>query len=355
MNARRVSRAARAAVLAALAASLAACAATNTTASDRAINVVSPTKSPASRAEEATASTAPPTSTTTRPDRCEGQVSSYRHDGPLPPPGAMPPASAMETIANRQPPRLIVGVDENSPFLSEWDPIEGRFVGLEADLAREIARAIFGNVGDIDERIQFVTVTTEEKFEVVKSKGVDLMISVPTMSCDRWNEGVNFSIPYWDAYQQIAVLEGSSIKGQSDLSGARVCVTSPSSSLNLLDELNANAGARIDIVEVPTRPACLIKLEDGEVDAIVLPSSIIAGLADQDPTLVPIETPLRSSKNVESRNTYGIVTNPSQPDLTRFVNGVLEQLRANGRLSEILDTNLPETISRQIPPAGYRD
>jgi polar amino acid transport system substrate-binding protein len=351
MTPRRLTRTAGAVALAALTASLAACAATNTTASDRAIGVVSPTTSTSASQAERTASTAPPTSTATRPDQCVGQVLSYRHDGPLPSPGAMPPDSTMDRISKRQPPRLIVGVDENSPFLSEWDPIEGRFVGLEADLAREIARSIFGNV----DSIQFVTVTTEEKFEVVKNKDVDLMISVPTMTCDRWNEGVNFSIPYWDAYQQIAVLEGSSIKGQSDLSGKHVCVTEPSSSLNLLDDLNNNAAARIHIVRVPTRPACLIKLEDGDVDAIVLPSSIIAGLADQDPTLVPIETPMRSSKNVESRNTYGIVTNPDQRDLTRFVNAVLEQLRANGRLEQILETNLPETISREIPTGGYRD
>jgi polar amino acid transport system substrate-binding protein len=303
-------------------------------------------------------SAAPTATTTSGPKRCEdGQDTlSFRPSGPPPPPGAMPTGSYMATIRNHG--FLKVGVDETTLFFSARNPDTGELEGFEDDLARAIAGAIFGGPS----KIKFVTVTTEQKFGVVTNDdpatNVDMTISVASMECKRWNAGYDFSSPYYQAFQQIVVPEGSSINGQADLGGKRVCVTSPSSSKDLLDGLNAHAtGNKINIVPVPTRPRCLIKLQNGKVDAIVLPSSIQAGILAQDPTLHAIATPMTDFTGKPSTNTYGVVTDPRHPELMLFVNALLERWRADGTLQAMVDDNLPPPpeMSHEIPPLRYRD
>src|SRR5438876_615153 len=101
---------------------------------------------------------------------------------PTPAPGQMPPGTFMRTIFDRG--RIIVGVDENTKYFSYRDPISGAIVGFEPDLAREIARAIFGDPS----KVAFVSVVTDQKVPFVEDGLVDATISVVSASCDRWQQ-----------------------------------------------------------------------------------------------------------------------------------------------------------------------
>jgi polar amino acid transport system substrate-binding protein len=345
--------------VAALAVALAGCASSNTEASETSISAVSPTTT------TAPPPTAPPTTTVTlAPPACQTDtaVRSYRPVGSLPLPGAMPAGSRMAQIASDG--RLTVGVDETTPYFSMINE-EGQFVGYEVELVRAIARAIFGDLPDIDSKIKFVSVTTEEKFEV-KQLDLDMVVSVASMSCSRWYDekanthGVLFSSPYYRTVQRLVVADGSPITNQNDLYGKRVCVTTtaggPSSSQTLLRDLNSvRNGDKIHIVAVFTRPECLIKLQDGKVDAFVLPASIAAGLIDQDDTVHTVPTDLVGSNNKLSTNTYGIVLSPDHPDLMRFVNALLAQWYTDGSLARWQSENLAPALPIVTPDIEYRD
>jgi polar amino acid transport system substrate-binding protein len=356
---RRHLRAALVGTAAALAAALTGCASTTTGASDTAISAVSPTTT------TSPPPTAPPTTTTTLvPPACRKDVSdvrSYRPFGPPPLPGSMPAGSRMAQIVNDG--TLRVGVDETTPYFSMIGE-DGHFVGYEVELVRAVARAIFGDVPNIDSKITFVSVTTEEKFEV-KQLDLDMVVSVATMSCSRWYDeqtnrnGVLFSSPYYSTTQQIVVRDGSPITNQNDLVGKRVCVTTtaggPSSSQTLLRGLNdAYKNDKIHIVKVFTRPECLIKLQDGKVDAFVLPASIAAGLIDQDTTVHALQTDVFDSEHKRSTSTYGIVLNPEHPDLMRFVNSLLAQWHDDGSLARWQSDNLAP-LPIVVPDIAYRD
>ena len=69
---------------------------------------------------------------------------------------------------------------------SSRDPVSGQLVGLEIDLAREIARTILGS-GD-DAHVQFKTVAPKEKIDFPAEGKVDIAISAISMTCDRWKE-----------------------------------------------------------------------------------------------------------------------------------------------------------------------
>ncbi len=79
------------------------------------------------------------------------------------------------------------------------------------------------------------------------------------------------------------------------------------------------------MVAVPgtTHTDCLVRFQQGEVDAITGDDTVLAGLAAQDPYAKVIGEAF-------SDEPYGLAMAPDQVDLVRFVNGVLAQAEADG-------------------------
>ena len=65
-------------------------------------------------------------------------------------------------------------------------------------------------------------------------------------------------------------------------------------------------------------------LQEGQVDAITGDDTVLAGLASQDPYAVVLD------EAAFTEEPYGIGVPPDQVDMVRFVNGVLERMRADG-------------------------
>jgi ABC-type amino acid transport substrate-binding protein len=74
------------------------------------------------------------------------------------------------------------------------NPISGRIEGFDADLARQVAKAIFGDSDKIQRRV----ITTAERIPVLQDGSVDLVISAMTINCARWQQ-VAFSAEYYRA------------------------------------------------------------------------------------------------------------------------------------------------------------
>lgn len=252
--------------------------------------------------------------------------------GPLPRPGAMPPNTTMAAIAERG--RLIVGVDQNQLHFGSRNPATGVLEGFDIDIAREVARAIFGDPNAIDLRV----VDAGERESVLQSGEVDLVARTFSISCAR-KQNVAFSTVYFYADQKILVAKGSGIRSAEDLGGKRGCAVSGTTSLAKLYSLSPD----LTVFGANTWTDCLVMLQQGQIDVIGTDYVVLSGLAEQDPN-VEIVGP---SIGVEP---YGIGVKKENEDLVRFVNGVLAQISDDGTWERLYDDRLADSMGPSPSP-----
>jgi polar amino acid transport system substrate-binding protein len=270
---------------------------------------------------------------------CGDREASLR-PGPLPSPGAMPPDSTMAAIFERG--RLIVGVDQNTQPFGFRNPATRQLEGFDIDIAREIARAIFGD----PDRIRLRVVNAKERESVLQSGEVDVVVRTYSITCER-KKLVDFSAVYYYANQKILSAKGSGLDTAESLAGKPVCAVSGTTSLAKLFALNP----RPNLFSAPTWTDCLLMLQQGQVDAISTDDSVLAGLKIQDHLNMEIGP---TSLGVEP---YGIGIKKENSDLVRFVNGVLEQMRDDGTWERIYQKWLRDLLgpSPGQPQPRYRD
>jgi polar amino acid transport system substrate-binding protein len=270
---------------------------------------------------------------------CSEVRESLRPTGPLPAPGAMPPGSTMAAIAARG--RLIVGVDQGKYLAGYRNPITGRIEGSDIDIVHRIAAAILAN----PDAVQFVVLDIADRATAVRDGRVDMVVNSFTITCAR-QQLVEFSTPYMTVSQRLLVPIESGVREVEDLAGRRVCTSAGSTTEEVLRALPLG-------LQVSTHagiPDCVLDLQHGRVDAVSSDDVILAGLAAQDPQTVIVGRALDNSR-------YAVGMRLDQPDLVRFVNGVLEQARADGSLAASNQRWFAGHLNPIPPvaPAVYRD
>ncbi|WP_225978122.1 glutamate ABC transporter substrate-binding protein [Gandjariella thermophila] len=265
-------------------------------------------------------------------------TASLRPTGPLPPSGQMPPGSTMERILQRG--RLIVGVDQSSYLFGFRDPFTGAIQGFDIDVIRQVAQAIFGDPN----RVQYVVVSSADRVPVLQRGDVDLVASTLTITCDR-ARAVDFSTVYYDAGQRILVRRDSGFRGLDDLHGRPVCAAKGSTSIHHV----AQAASHPVVVGVDDWGDCLVMLQQGQVDAISTDDAVLAGMVAQDPYTVVVGPRFTDEP-------YGVGVPKGAEDMVRFVNAVLDRMRADGGWQASYQHWLGAALGpAQPPPARYRD
>jgi polar amino acid transport system substrate-binding protein len=263
---------------------------------------------------------------------------SLRPTGALPKPGHMPAGTAMARIAQRG--RLIVGIDQNAYLFSFRDPDTGDLVGFEIDIAREMARALFGDPKAVELR----AITTADRIPVIQRGEVDMVIRTMTMTCERWQQ-VSFSTEYLASRQRLLVRGGSGIREFADLAGRKVCATRGSTSIRTI----AAQPSHPIPVSTDSTLDCLVLLQQGQVDAVSTIDVLLAGLAAQDPTTEIVGSPV-------SDEPAGVGISRDSPELVRFVNAVLERVRTDGTWARSYQRWLSRLGPAPAPPTPvYRD
>ncbi|MFK4064713.1 glutamate ABC transporter substrate-binding protein [Streptomyces sp. NPDC029674] len=223
----------------------------------------------------------------------------------------------IEAIKNRKVKKLIVGVDQNSYRWGYRDPNKagGKLEGFDIDLAREIAEEIFGD----RDAIVFRAIPTNQRIPAIQSGQVDMVVRTMTINCDRLKD-VDFSTGYFETGQQVlAPRKAEDITGYDEsLKGKKIC--SAAGSIAEEELKKESFGADISTT-VPNQLDCLVRLQLGEVDAVVTDSALAAGQAAQDPTVE-----LKGEEPFTTEH-YGVAMKKGSDDLVRRVNKVLDDYR----------------------------
>jgi len=295
---------------------------------------------PSGAVAAAPSAAATPAPTSTCPDHLSPEAS-FAPDHPLGAPGDVSAWSSVAAIKKRG--RLNVGVASDILQLGARNPFSGTIQGFDIDIARAIAKQIFNDPN----RITFKVITAGSRIPSLQSGDVDIVARAFTMNCDRWAQ-IDFSSVYLLAGQRVLVSKTvsngklvPSYHSIQELAQARkrVCATTGSTSI---DRLKRDFPGVIR-VSVPVTTDCLAKFQEGQVDAISGDDAILAGLAAQDPYAVVVGP-------VFGPEPYGLGIAKAHPDLVRFVNAVLQQLRTDGQWEKSYDKWLTGALGSASPP-----
>ncbi|MEU1311753.1 glutamate ABC transporter substrate-binding protein [Streptomyces cinnamoneus] len=223
---------------------------------------------------------------------------------------------AVQRIKNRG--RLIAGVDQNSYRWGYRDPATGELSGFDIDLVRAVAKAVLGDPG----KVTFLAIPTNQRIPALEKGKVDIIARTMTINCDRIRQ-VAFSTAYFEAGQQVLAPKGSPVTAFDDtLKGKKVCTAKGSTGESELKHESHGAF----VLTVPNQLDCLVRLQLGQVDAVITDSALAAGQAAQDPSVRLVGKPFTTES-------YGVAMNLGDADLVRRVNAVLEDYRRGGATS----------------------
>jgi polar amino acid transport system substrate-binding protein len=282
------------------------------------------------------ASETTPAAPATTPAACVSDTNptrTYEPTVPLPSPGDFIPSSTMAEIYERG--RLIAGVSADTFLLASNNPFTGQIEGFDIDMVEQVAEAIFGDPKAYELRV----ITAGDRLTVLQEQTVDIVVRNMTINCVRW-QSIAFSAEYYRSGQKILVRSdladatGPVVDTPAELAGLRVCAPLGTSSLDNIKRESPEA----EIVTATNHTGCLALFQQGAVDAITGDDTVLAGLATQDPYAVVPE------QEAFSAEPYGIGVNAGDVDLVRFINGVLERMRADGRWKASYEKWLAPTL-----------
>jgi polar amino acid transport system substrate-binding protein len=244
--------------------------------------------------------------------------------------GAAPPAEGEESpaIETLKPGVLTVGLDVPYP------PFEfregGEVVGLDVDLANEIA----GRLG-LD--VEFVDTDFDTIFTQLAAGRFDVLVSATTITPER-EEEVNFTSPYYKAQQTLAVQQGSGITSHEDLGEEHFVAVQRGTTGQIWAEENL-VPQGVQLRSFVQTPDLYTALEAGQVDGVI---------NDEPNALqeVPAREGLEIVETIDTGEAYGIAVNPANEPLLEAVELTLQELIDDGTYEQIY-AKYPD-----LPPGG---
>lgn len=219
---------------------------------------------------------------------------------------------------------LKVGVKVDVPGFGYKDPQTNKIDGFEVDLARQIAKKIIGD----ETKIKLEPVTAKTRGPLLDNGQLDVVIATFTIKPERLEQW-NFSNPYYTDQVGLLVKKSAGIKGLADMDGKTIGVaqgaTSKDAIIKEIEDKKLNIKPKF--LEFATYPEINAALESGRVDAFSVDKSILLGYLNDEKVILD---------DGFSPQEYGIASKKGTDDLTKLINGVLDDLKSSGEMDKLL-------------------
>lgn len=215
----------------------------------------------------------------------------------------------------------LVGVESAyAPFSSENE--QKNVVGFDIDIMKALAQ----NIGI---EVKFVPTPFEGFFNFLAQGDRDLLISAITITDER-KQTVDFSAPYFEATQLIAVPAGDDkVHAFQDLKERKVGVQSATSGDEIVQQLLGKNNPNIKRLD--STPLALKELETGGVDAVVADDAVVRNYITNNPA-----SKLRTVADAGfPKEYYGIAVRKGNTELLDKVNKGMAALKADGTFDKI--------------------
>jgi polar amino acid transport system substrate-binding protein len=214
---------------------------------------------------------------------------------------------------------FIVGSDTAYPPFESIDE-SGEVVGFDVDLVAAIAEEI-----GVD--YEFLTYNFDALIVGVQTgTEFDFIASAMTIKPER-DEEIDFTDPYFDAGQSLAVREDSDVAALEDLAGAKIGVQSGTTGEGYVTE-NLPEGAQV--VPFENILQAFQALQNGDVDGVVNDKPVSESVVADEARGLKIVGPTMSEEQ------YGFGVSEENPGLTALLSAALANVRESGEYDEIM-------------------
>jgi ABC-type amino acid transport substrate-binding protein len=221
-----------------------------------------------------------------------------------------------------------IGYRMDAPPFS-YNSAIGEPAGFIVDLCREVAAAVKEETGRDDLKVEYVTVTAEDRFDAVTSGGIDLLCEATTVTVSR-RRLVDFSL--------MTFIDGASVMVRSDgpqsfkaLAGHKIGVHAGTTTETALERTLADLEVAAEMVTVADHAEGVKRLESGEFAAYFADRAILTYLfiAEGSPKS------LRISKEYFSREPYALALVRGDDDFRFLVDRTLARLYRSAAIEAI--------------------
>ncbi|MGI6678097.1 MAG: basic amino acid ABC transporter substrate-binding protein [Dehalobacterium sp.] len=213
---------------------------------------------------------------------------------------------------------LKVGMEATfAPF--EYKDDAGNITGFDADLMTAIGE-------EMGYEVELSHVEWDGLDLALNSGQLDVVISAVTITEERKLES-DFSEPYFEATQIIAVRSDSPVQGLDDIKDLKVGVQINTTghyvceNIGIPDEM---------IIKYPTVPDAMMNLGNGTIDAVVADEPVLLNYLVNNP-----EMDFKTVTDDFEKEYYGIKVKKGNTELLDQINAGLKAIQENGKYDEV--------------------
>ena len=225
---------------------------------------------------------------------------------------------------------ITIGVKFDVPQFGFRNPTNDEVEGFDADMGREIAEAL-------GVEPKFVEAISKNRIPFIQEDKVDIVFSTMTVTEER-KEQIDFSEVYYVAAQSFLTRKGESMTVET-AAGKKVCTAKGSTS-----ELNLPAvQPDVEVVLQDAYAQCVQLLRNDQVDAVSTDDVILLQFVKQSPDDFEV------SEETFSQEPYGAGIKKGRDEFVEFVNGVIQDMKEDGRWAELYEKWVTPVTGEEPP------